>query len=109
MKERLLADLDARIAAHANGDSSGVLDEHALAMVAELTGLGAPDAGSIMRVAALHLSRYQALPPEHGEVDLRLARSLYTNLHTVDPRITWAKLAAMAEGARIASARLWGR
>jgi 5-methyltetrahydropteroyltriglutamate--homocysteine methyltransferase len=28
-------------------------------------------------------------------------------LHTVDPRITWAKLAAMAEGARLASARLW--
>ena len=26
----------------------------------------------------------------------------------VDPRITWAKLAAMAEGARIASDRLWG-
>ena len=29
--------------------------------------------------------------------------------HTVDPRITWAKLAAMAEGARLASARLWAR
>jgi len=29
--------------------------------------------------------------------------------HTVDPRITWAKLAAMAEGARLASGRLWGR
>jgi 5-methyltetrahydropteroyltriglutamate--homocysteine methyltransferase len=28
-------------------------------------------------------------------------------LHTVDPRITWAKLAAMAEGARLASDRLW--
>lgn len=27
---------------------------------------------------------------------------------TVDPRITWAKLAAMAEGARLASAELWG-
>jgi 5-methyltetrahydropteroyltriglutamate--homocysteine methyltransferase len=27
--------------------------------------------------------------------------------HTVDPRITWAKLAAMSEGARFASARLW--
>jgi 5-methyltetrahydropteroyltriglutamate--homocysteine methyltransferase len=26
---------------------------------------------------------------------------------TVDPRITWAKLAAMAEGARLASDRLW--
>jgi 5-methyltetrahydropteroyltriglutamate--homocysteine methyltransferase len=30
-------------------------------------------------------------------------------MHTVDPRITWAKLAAMAEGARLASGRLWGR
>ena len=30
-------------------------------------------------------------------------------MHTVDPRITWAKLAAMAEGARLASDRLWGR
>jgi 5-methyltetrahydropteroyltriglutamate--homocysteine methyltransferase len=30
-------------------------------------------------------------------------------MHTVDPRITWAKLAAMAEGARRASDRLWGR
>jgi len=29
-------------------------------------------------------------------------------MHTVDPRITWAKLAAMAEGARLASGRLWG-
>jgi 5-methyltetrahydropteroyltriglutamate--homocysteine methyltransferase len=29
-------------------------------------------------------------------------------MHTVDPRITWAKLAAMAEGARLASDRLWG-
>jgi 5-methyltetrahydropteroyltriglutamate--homocysteine methyltransferase len=27
----------------------------------------------------------------------------------VDPRITWAKLAAMAEGARLATRRLWGR
>ena len=26
----------------------------------------------------------------------------------VDPRITWAKLAAMAEGARLASEHLWG-
>jgi 5-methyltetrahydropteroyltriglutamate--homocysteine methyltransferase len=26
---------------------------------------------------------------------------------TVDPRIVWAKLAAMAEGARLASTRLW--
>jgi 5-methyltetrahydropteroyltriglutamate--homocysteine methyltransferase len=30
-------------------------------------------------------------------------------MHTVDPKITWAKLAAMAEGARLASDRLWGR
>ena len=30
-------------------------------------------------------------------------------MHTVDPRITWAKLAAMGEGARLASDRLWGR
>jgi 5-methyltetrahydropteroyltriglutamate--homocysteine methyltransferase len=29
-------------------------------------------------------------------------------MHTVDPRITWAKLTAMAEGARLASDRLWG-
>ena len=28
---------------------------------------------------------------------------------TVDPEITWAKLAAMAEGAAIASRELWGR
>jgi len=27
---------------------------------------------------------------------------------TVDPKITWAKLAAMAEGARLASKELWG-
>ena len=27
----------------------------------------------------------------------------------VDPKITWAKLAAMSEGARLASDRLWGR
>jgi 5-methyltetrahydropteroyltriglutamate--homocysteine methyltransferase len=29
------------------------------------------------------------------------------DMHTVDPRITWAKLAAMSEGARLASERLW--
>ena len=29
-------------------------------------------------------------------------------LHTVDPRITWAKLAALSEGAGLASSRLWG-
>jgi hypothetical protein len=87
MKERLLADLDARIARHADGDSSGVLDERALALVSELTGLGEPDAGSLVRVAALHLCRYQALPPELGEPDLRMAQLLYTKLHTVDPRL----------------------
>jgi hypothetical protein len=87
MKERLLAELDARIVRHADGDSSGVLDEQAFALVAELTALGEPDAGSLVRVAALHLCRYQALPPEHGEVDLGLARALYTKLHTVDPRL----------------------
>jgi 5-methyltetrahydropteroyltriglutamate--homocysteine methyltransferase len=32
----------------------------------------------------------------------------FSGLLTVDPKITWAKLAAMAEGARRASARLWG-
>jgi hypothetical protein len=87
VKERLLAELEARIARHANGDSSGVLDEQALALVAELTTLGDPDAGSLARVAALHLCRSEALPPEHGAVDLRLALALYTNLHTVDPRL----------------------
>jgi 5-methyltetrahydropteroyltriglutamate--homocysteine methyltransferase len=29
------------------------------------------------------------------------------DMHTVDPRITWAKLAAMGEGARLASDHLW--
>ncbi|MFC4857121.1 hypothetical protein [Actinophytocola glycyrrhizae] len=87
MKERLLAELDARIARHAAGDSSAVLDEHALALVTELAALGEPDAGGLARVAALHLCRYQALPPEHAEVDLRIARALYTKLHTVDPRL----------------------
>jgi hypothetical protein len=87
MKERLLAELDARIARHADGDSSGVLDEQALALVSELAAAGGPDAGSLMRVAALHLCRYEALPREHSEVDLRLALALYTKLHTVDPRL----------------------
>jgi len=87
MKESLLADLDARIARHANGDSSGVLEERALALVAELTSLGEPDAGSLGRVAALHLCRYQALPAEDGETDRWLAQALYTNLHAVDPRL----------------------
>jgi hypothetical protein len=87
MKERLLADLDARIARHVNGDSSSALEEQALALVAELTELGPPDVASLMRVAALHLCRYQALPPEHGTVDLQLARAIYTTLHTVDPRL----------------------
>jgi hypothetical protein len=87
MKEQILADLDARIARHADGDSSGVLEERALALVAELTDLGEPDAGSLGRVAALHLCRYQALPAGDGETDRWLAQALYTNLHTVDPRL----------------------
>jgi hypothetical protein len=87
MRERLLVDLDARIARHAEGDSSGVLDDQALAVVTELVATGDPDAGSLARVAALHMCRYQALPLEHGEVDLRLAQALYANLHTVDPRL----------------------
>ncbi|MFL6125938.1 hypothetical protein [Actinophytocola sp.] len=87
MKERLLADLDDRIARHAGGDSTGVLDERALGLVSALARLGAPDAGSLVRVAALHLCRYQALPPEHGKIDLRMARILYTRLHAVDPRL----------------------
>jgi hypothetical protein len=86
MKERLLSELDARIAAHAGGDSTGVLDDQALALVTQLAELGDPDAGSLVRVAALHLCRYQALPRQ-GEADLRLARALYTKLHTVDPRL----------------------
>lgn len=87
MKARLLAELDLRIARHAAGDSSGVLDDQALTLVTELTALGAPDAGSLARVAALHLSRYAALPPEEGQVDLRLAQALYIKLHMVDPRL----------------------
>ena len=87
MKDRLLADLDARFARHANGDSSGVLDEQALSVVTELVALGEPDAGSLARVAALHLFRSQALAPEQAETDRRLALALYTNLHTVDPRL----------------------
>jgi 5-methyltetrahydropteroyltriglutamate--homocysteine methyltransferase len=31
----------------------------------------------------------------------------FASFITVEPEITWAKLAAMAEGARLASARLW--
>lgn len=92
MKERLLADLDARIARHANGDSSGVLDEAALALITELTGLGDPDAGSLARVAGVHLCRFEALTPEGGAVDLRLALALYKNLHTVDPRLVPARV-----------------
>jgi hypothetical protein len=87
MKERLLAELDARIARHVNGDSSGVLDQHALALVTELAGAGDPDAGSLARVAALHLCRYEALPREHADTDLRMAMVLYTKLHEVDPRL----------------------
>lgn len=87
MNERLVADLDARIARHRNGDSAGVLDERALAVVTELAASGDPDAGSLSRVAALHLCRSQALPPEHGEIDRQLALALYTNLHNVDPRL----------------------
>lgn len=90
MKERLLAELDARIARHADGDSSGVLDVQALAIVSELAASGAPDAGSLVRVAALHLCRYQALSAEHGTADLELAQAIFTNLHTVDPRLVSA-------------------
>ena len=31
----------------------------------------------------------------------------FAGLYTVDPKVTWLKLAAMAEGARIASGQLW--
>jgi hypothetical protein len=64
-----------------------VLDDQALDVVTELVALGEPDAGSLARVAALHLFRSQALTPEQGEADRRLALALYTNLHTVDPRL----------------------
>jgi hypothetical protein len=87
VREQLLADLDERIARHADGDPSGVLDEQALVLIGRLTELGAPDAGSLARVAAIHLCRYQALPPEHADTDLRLARAIYTKLHKVDPRL----------------------
>ena len=87
MKERLLAELDTRIARHVNGDSSGVLDQHALSLVTELTAAGDPDASSLARVAALHLCRYEALPREHADTDLRMAMVLYTKLHEVDPRL----------------------
>lgn len=87
MKERLLAELDARIARHLNGDSSGVLDQHALSLVTELAAAGDPDASSLARVAALHLCRYEALPREHADTDLRMATVLYTRLHEVDPRL----------------------
>jgi len=33
----------------------------------------------------------------------------FSSFIPVDPKITWAKLAAMSEGARLASDRLWGR
>lgn len=87
MKERLLAELDARIARHVHGDSSGVLDAYALGIVKELTALGDPDAGSLARVAALHLCRYEALPREQADTDLRMAHTIYTTLHRVDPRL----------------------
>jgi hypothetical protein len=87
MRERLLAELDARIARHDAGDSSGVLDDSALGLVAEVARTGPPDAGSLARVAALHLCRYRAMPPDHAGTDLELARAVYTNLHTVDPRL----------------------
>jgi hypothetical protein len=86
MKERLLADLDDRIARHVGGDSAGVLDPAALGLVTELTAHGEPDAGSLTRVAALHLCRYEALRPD-GDTDLRVAKVLYTRLHEVDPRL----------------------
>lgn len=92
MKDRILADLDARIEAHTGGDSTGVLDERALDLVTELVTAGGPDAGSLVRVAALHLCRYQALPPELGEADLRMARTLYARLHAVDPRLVPARV-----------------
>jgi hypothetical protein len=87
MKDRLLAELDARIDRHVHGDSSGVLDAQALGIVKELTALGEPDAGSLARVAALHLCRYEALPREHADTDLRMAYTIYTTLHRVDPRL----------------------
>jgi hypothetical protein len=92
MKERLLAELDLRIARHVGGDSSGVLDDQVFDLVTELTELGEPDAGSLARVAALHLSRYAALPPEESAVDLRLAQALYIKLHLVDPRLVPAEV-----------------
>jgi 5-methyltetrahydropteroyltriglutamate--homocysteine methyltransferase len=33
----------------------------------------------------------------------------FANFITVHPQIAWAKLAALAEGARMASERLWAR
>lgn len=69
-----------------------MLDDQALDVVTELVALGEPDAGSLARVAALHLFRSQALAPEQSETDRRLALALYTNLHTVDPRLVPAEV-----------------
>jgi len=33
----------------------------------------------------------------------------FVGLYTVDPRITWRKFESLAEGARLASAELWGQ
>jgi tetratricopeptide (TPR) repeat protein len=86
MKQRLLADLRARIDRHVKGDSSGALEDAALAVVAELTALGDLDAGDLALVAAFHVCRYEALGPEQGQDDLQVALALYTHLHAVDPR-----------------------
>jgi 5-methyltetrahydropteroyltriglutamate--homocysteine methyltransferase len=42
-----------------------------------------------------------------GGTDCGFAQSAF--LHRVHPSIQWAKLAALAEGARLASKRLFGR
>jgi 5-methyltetrahydropteroyltriglutamate--homocysteine methyltransferase len=61
-------------------------------------------------LVAQRLLRYANLVGKHNVIagsDCGFATAAEWNI--VDPRIAWAKLAAMAEGARLASERLWGR
>ena len=64
--------------------------------------------GSVIAIAAVGVSLvYEILRIvnfAHGDY---LAFGTFVGVALVEPEIAWAKLAALAEGARLASAELW--
>jgi 5-methyltetrahydropteroyltriglutamate--homocysteine methyltransferase len=61
-------------------------------------------------LVAQRIERYGKLVgPERVMAGVDCGFSVHAGMRGIDPDVVWAKLAALAEGAEIASQRLWGR